>query len=686
MSKTPWYSIRTVKPLALAAAGVAVAAAAEIYIYGDIGESWYGDTVTAAAFVQELNALEVDAITIRINSIGGSVQDGIAIYNAIKRHQATVTVAIDSLAASIASLIAMAGDTVEMADNAMLMIHAPWAGIYGNANELRDMADMLDQFAAAMATSYAAKTGRPVDEMLAWLTDGKDHWFTAADALAEKLIDSTTTAMPIAASANKLFDLTRFRNLPAALARRDSPAAAAAPQQLENPMPGNTTTTTAAAPDQAAIQAAQQSGAQAEAKRRADIRAALTPFAAADKSFAADVKALIDKAEADVNFTPVMAKDELLKIMAKGATPAAGSHVVTMEDETEKARAGVTAALLIRAGLSKNDNTNPFRGYTLAELARASLERLGVKTGGMTKMDMVAAAFTHSGSDFTNILANVAEKSMLKGYEESGETFQQWTSTGVLTDFKAVKRVDLNTFPSLDKVAEGAEFKYATIGDHGEQVQLATYGKLFSITRQAIINDDLSAFSKVPRLMGRAAIRTVGDLVYAILTANPTMSDGVALFHASHANLASSGSAISTANVDAARVAMGTQKDGAATLNIRMAHLIVPLALEGTANVVRDSEFEVGASTKNNTVPNSVRNTFDVIADARLDAASATTWYGAGDANTTDTIEVSYLDGVQTPSLEQQNGWTVDGTEFKVRIDAVAKALSYRALFKNPGA
>ena len=93
---------------------------AEVFIYGDIGESWYGDSVAAADFVKEIAALDVEELTVRINSYGGSVSDGLAIYNALKRHKASVTVSIDGVAVSIASLIAMAGDTVEMAENAML--------------------------------------------------------------------------------------------------------------------------------------------------------------------------------------------------------------------------------------------------------------------------------------------------------------------------------------------------------------------------------------------------------------------------------------------------------------------------------------------------------------------------------------------------------------------------------------
>lgn len=424
----------------------------------------------------------------------------------------------------------------------------------------------------------------------------------------------------------------------------------------------------------------------AEKSRVSGIRAALSPFETMTH-IGTDIKALLKRAEDDTAMTVDLVKAQALDIMAKGATPAAGGYVSTVEDEGDKQRKGIQASLEIRAGLAKNDGSNPFRGYSLSEIARASLERVGVKTGGLDKMGMVAAAFTHSTSDFGNLLSNVANKSMLKGYEEAAETFQQWTARGTLPDFKAASRVDLNTFPTLQKVAEGAEYKYATIGDRGEQIQLATYGRLFSITRQAVINDDLDAMTKIPRLMGRAAIRTVGDLVYAILTSNPTMSDGVALFHADHKNLLT-GAGINTSSVEAMRVAMATQKDGNAVLALRLAYLLVPVAMEGTANVVRNSEFEVGttAATRANTVPNMVRNTFEVISDARLDAASASVWYGAGSASLTDTIEVSYLDGNDQPTLEEQSGWTVDGIEMKVRLDAGVKALSYRALAKNPGA
>lgn len=254
-----------------------------------------------------------------------------------------------------------------------------------------------------------------------------------------------------------------------------------------------------------------------------------------------------------------------------------------------------------------------------------------------------------------------------------------------VTEIEPSNRVGMGVFETLDKIPEGGEYKHGTIGERGETIQLATYGKLFAITRQAIINDDLTAFTDIPRKMGRAASRTVGDIVWRVLTSNPTMSDGVTLFHAAtHKNLAAAGAAITAISVGAGRTAVRKQKDGSATLNIRTNYLLVPAALEDTARVLMASETDP-AST-NSRVPNPVRDSHEIIVDARLDEVSTTAWYLAADPNVYDTIEVGYLDGVAAPFLDQQDGWTVDGVEYKVRIDAAAAALDFRTLYKNPGA
>ncbi len=249
-----WYDIK-------ARANAAGEQSAEVFIMGDIGESWWGESVAAVDFVKEIAALDVSALTVRINSYGGSVSDGLAIYNALRRHKATVTTAIDGVAMSIASLIAMAGDEVEMAENAILMIHAPWGGLYGNSKEMRDYADVLDKMAGAMATSYAARSGKSIEDMLALLTDGEDHYYTADEAFCEGFVTTTTPALAIAASAKEItqpaFWAARAKAsapAPAAPAPAEPVAAAAAqPEPKGHTMPQETP---AAAPDEAAIKSA----------------------------------------------------------------------------------------------------------------------------------------------------------------------------------------------------------------------------------------------------------------------------------------------------------------------------------------------------------------------------------------------------------------------------------------------
>jgi len=163
----------------------------DLMVYGDIGESWVAETVSAKNVAGQIQALDPNTkqINIRINSFGGSVADGIAIHNALRQHPAKKHVVIDGVAMSIASLIAMAGDVIEVFDSSVFMLHAPWASISGNAAKLREYADVLDTFAEAMVGAYTRKTGKDADDIRALLTDGKDHYFTAQEALDFKLAD-----------------------------------------------------------------------------------------------------------------------------------------------------------------------------------------------------------------------------------------------------------------------------------------------------------------------------------------------------------------------------------------------------------------------------------------------------------------------------------------------------------------
>jgi ATP-dependent protease ClpP protease subunit len=727
---------RTPHPLAFAASGDIEQAVpsvlalsnggseAELLIYGLIGDIFW-DGVTAIAVVEALAQLNVSTIRVRINSRGGAVDEGIAIYNALKQHPAHIIVTIDGSAESIASLVAMAGDEVIMPANTLMMIHAPYTPAGGNAVQLRENADSLDTIAAAMLESYVAKSGKR-DELAALLADGKNHYFTAAQALELGLIDRIEgmqeAPLPAAAAAAALCSyVSAIAAAPPVFASglRGRLQAATTPQVFASLPEVTQRAVVAQIEDEdmkkTLLAAALAAGPQAPQAQPSPVAPAVVPVAASNDpamAVAAAMTALRDRnaeitalaqahmgnddvriyvdtviAAADPNVTAGDVGKQILAIMAKGRTPLAGNgQVVGGADERDKQRTAMASAIEVRAYGGQTDGANPFRGFTMFELARACATAAGVNTRGMDRMDVVAAAFTTTSSDFPLLLGNTASKALKKGYDETPEVFPTFTRPVTLTDFKPSSLAGLGRFSSLDLIEEGGAYKYGKFSDTGSSLKLVTYGKMFAITRQAIINDDLNALSDVPRKMGQAAKRTVGDAVFTLITSNPTLSDGIALFHASHNNLVGTGTTISTTSVDGLRVLMATQKDAdGRVVRVPLKYIVVPVGLGGLARTVLESQFEVSGN-KNLTTPNIVRNSFEVVEDPRLDAASATAWYGVADPNLFDGIVVGYLDGKQEPYLEAKDGWSVDGTEWKVRIDAAAAVADPIGLSKNPGA
>jgi len=405
---------------------------AEISIYGDIGESWNDDTVTAKDFVKDMAETDAENITVRINSYGGSVSDGIAIYNAIKRHPANITVAIDGVAISIASLIAMAGDTVEMASNAMMMIHAPWSYNYGNAEDLRDAADVLDKYANAMATSYSSKTGKTIDEVMAWLGDSTDHWFTAEEANAEGLIDSITNAVAVSAS----FNLNRFKHAPAQAKLFNKKSK---PMQKEQKKEKQAQAKANADDVKASIL-------RQEKERRTSIQAKFKPFANLD-----GVTELLATCLDDSYISVNAAVDKLHNKLGENMEPTAvnfNHRVETGESESEKFAQGVTQAIMARSGKEKHDPQNEYRNFRLEDIARACLEKEGHSVKGKDRVTIAKAALSmrpnsygQTSSDFTVLLENVMHRQVLTAYTATPDTWSQFCVSGSVSDFREWQRL-----------------------------------------------------------------------------------------------------------------------------------------------------------------------------------------------------------------------------------------------------
>lgn len=378
------------------------------------------------------------------------------------------------------------------------------------------------------------------------------------------------------------------------------------------------------------------------------------------------------------------------------------------KDGAEQMIDGMRQCLLVRSSLIKEEDQvkearkSEFLSMSCADMARHYLVSRSVSVAGMNRSAIIGAALTttgllasrglisHSTSDFANLLEDVANKAAGIGYNEAPETWQAWCRIGTIADFKQANRPNMSAFGDLDLVGEDTEYKYGTFSDKKEVLTLGTYGKLFSISRQALVNDDLNVFTRIPQAMGRAAARVPGDLAYNSLINGITVAmneDAKALFHADHSNFVAggSGAAPSVATIDAAKTAMAIQTDpsGSAVLNISLGFMIVPKALESTTKQIQMAEKDPAIASGE--MPNVLRGTFETVADARLDSDDPLKWYAAANPNLFDTVEVAFLDGQQSPFLETQNGWSVDGVAFKVRLDAAAAPLDYRGLYHNDG-
>ena len=372
------------------------------------------------------------------------------------------------------------------------------------------------------------------------------------------------------------------------------------------------------------------------------------------------------------------------------------------KDEVEKRREGMESALFLRANPGAprelRDKGRDFAGLTLVDMARECLNAAGVKTRGMDRHEIArvalqgrlgAAEYFEGGamttSDFPNILANVANKTLRQAYEAAPRTFVPFCRQVTAADFKPVNRIQLSDVVALQKTNENGEFLRIYLSDSKESYALATWGGIIPITRKVVINDDLQALTRIPAGLGIAAATLESDTVWAVITGNANMADGVPVFHATHKNLTATNGLTAVANITVARKSMRKQTaPKGTTLNLIPRYLIIPAALEGIA-VQLTNPINLAATASSADVPAFVRAMVPIV-EPRLDAVASigdTNWYTAADPSTIDTIEYCYLEGQQGVYLETRQGFEVDGFEIKARLDFAAAAIDYRGLQKN---
>ncbi len=743
----------------------ALASGAELLIYGPIGPDFWGDGITVERIAADLRNAPPGDVRVRINSDGGLVSEGVAIHNVLRESGRRVIVEVEGVAASIASLIAMAGDEVRMYANASMMVHTPKAAQFGSPEDMDDAAAYLRVQREAMAQSYARKTGRPAKEFVDLMADGRDHWYTAAEAveqkLADTLIDSSEPVLDASTAAaaligyinaiskapaqpryqlrahiNSAVSLAAFASLSehyqrSVLEHIEDPAMrkqlviamAAAAGGAPNPTPSPAAAAPAApasAPSAAPAQAAappQQ--AQTAAPAPAASAANPQPAVAADAMAAAHaaiaqrnttlrgifagfrelqgVAQLESEILADPGISVEQAQARLLARVGQGQPVQGNSgRVEGGVDERDRARAAATNLLLARHNLLTGAEAdaarqgNPFGSMNLTAIAESMLRQQGVDTRTMNREEIAVRALAmQSTSDFVVALENTMHKAVNSGYRLIPFTWSRFCAIGTLSDYRPHNRYSLSSFSDLEAPGESGEYKNGVLGDAEKQtITGVRKGRILEITPEVIVNDDLGMMLRAASALGQAAGRTIEKDVHALFALNsgfgPTMSDGNALFHASHSNLAATGAAPSIEVIDAMRQQMASQQDpgGNDYLDIQPALWVGPLSLGSKARELNAQEYN-DETSKNQRKPNVVRGLFrDVVDSVRM---AATVWYMFADPAVEPVLEVAFLDGVQTPTLDQQTNFRTDGVAWKVSHRYGVGAVGWRGAVRNAG-
>ncbi|MGO7364612.1 prohead protease/major capsid protein fusion protein [Rhizobium leguminosarum] len=353
----------------------------------------------------------------------------------------------------------------------------------------------------------------------------------------------------------------------------------------------------------------------------------------------------------------------------------------------------IADAIASRLGASIDGNGNPYIGRSIIEIGRSFYEASGVSLRGMSDIRIAEVmmgetrAFgggAHTTSDFSFLMDMGANRALLDRYNSIPTPIKTLATKRSVRDFRKQTFIRPGEAPRLLEIQEDGELKYGTFGEGNAELQIKSYGRVFALTRQAMINDDLGVFADFIQHFASSTIDTEGDLLFALLSANGfggvKLTDGKNLFHADHENLASAGTVIDIASVTAGRKAMRLQKNinGAGTAGVVPAVLLVGPAQETAAEKF---VTEINATTTSDTNPFSGK--LRVLVENRY---TGNGWWLFGDPATRPALVWGYLEGYEEPRVRSESPFGRQATLFAVEHDFGCNALDYRAAYFNPGA
>ncbi len=436
-------------------------------------------------------------------------------------------------------------------------------------------------------------------------------------------------------------------------------------------------------------------------KQQKDSAAAVSDPVAQERKRAADITALCRDFGRDPQeyIQSGAAMDEVRQAILEELRRTKGPVSIHVErDEEDKFRDAASDALLMRAGIEVEkpaEGARELMGLRLRDMAIEAMERGESGFNRRISDDELYSGLTRQfynpSAAFPSIMDQTIRKSYESGYQKAGVTFDRWTGKGVLTDFKTTQAGYLvGSAGELLLVPESGELKHDTPTDHRTPTRkLETYGRQFTMSRQAFINDDIGFLTTVPARYASSSRKTINKQVYGLLLKNPKIYDGVPLFAEAHSNLIAAGTGVTSEAIQASILKLQMQKDqdGDAIL-VSPAYLIIPVGYGFTVRTILDSPT-IHTAENTQAVNPLYRMSIEVIEDPTLNAMSgegaAVPWFIAADKADIRTIQVDYLNGQEIPNIRRSEKAGQLGFIWDVYLDWGVSVLDWRGIVKNPG-
>lgn len=414
-----------------------------------------------------------------------------------------------------------------------------------------------------------------------------------------------------------------------------------------------------------------------------------------------------DVADSDVaryiseGYTVDSVRAAILEQVQNSRGPVARGAVDVLEAEEDKFREAASDALVMRSGIAVENpaaGANEFMGASLRDLAVRCLASENGNDVYMKSADdvyqMAVRQFYSPTAAFPAILDQAIRKAYVEGHRKANVTFERFTSEGTLSDFKTNEGSYLaGPAGEFLEVPEGGELKHDIPADQKlPSRKLKTYGRQFTMTRQAFINDDIGLITTVPARYAASARKTINKQVYQILVNNPAIYDGTALFSSAHGNLVSSGTGITQASMQSMIMALQTQLDqfGEAII-IRPATIVVPAGMAFDLYTLFNSPtINTAGNTQAVNPLYRYANSIEIVEDPTINVLSggfgnAMPWFLIGDKNDTAFIQVDYLNGRKIPAIRKMETPGQLGFVWDIYLDWGISVQDYRGAIKNPG-